>query len=309
MATTLPPSEPSVSSQDDSGAAGDSYPLGWRYGRGSHAGEPTTWTLIPLTLDDVCHPQEGDQVAFSEAHQRRRRYLCGVFEMCLANDPQAVVLDNVRIEWGIADLQPHSPDVVVIKGIRERHDWTVFDVVTEGVRPSLIVEITSPATASVDRSHKLEEYELAAVPFYVIVDGVHHRNQPTLRLLGYEWTADGYRVLVPNEHGHLWLEPVGVWLGVIDNEIICLDRDGSPLGDPHRLASALSMAGQVLNAVSQGLSTATLGLGVATEGMAEALRARAEAEQRAIEAEARLKEAEQRIRDLESELWSTRGVD
>jgi len=53
------------------------------------------------------------------------------------------------------------------------------------VRPALIIEVTFPETAGPDRSNKLEEYDLAGVPLYVIVDAFTLVTQPRLRLLGY----------------------------------------------------------------------------------------------------------------------------
>jgi Uma2 family endonuclease len=60
------------------------------------------------------------------------------------------------------------------------------------VRPALIIEITSPKTASIERSNKLEGYDLAGVPLYVIVDTVMPRKEPALRLLAYMQTLNSY---------------------------------------------------------------------------------------------------------------------
>src|SRR5262249_25011621 len=198
----------------------------------------------PLTLEDVLHPQEGDQVTHSDAHQRRRRYLVNVLEAQLAHDPTAVVLDDVRVAWDVPDLKPHGPDIAVILGVRARKEWSTFDVAQEGVRPALIIEITSPETAGLDRSTKLEEYEVAEVPLYVIVDAVTRRQIRTPRLHGYTLTPDGYQMLPPDERGWLWLEPARTWLGIQDNEIVCYSEAGQPLGDYQALATALAVAEQ-----------------------------------------------------------------
>src|SRR5918911_1104026 len=197
----------------------DPYRYGWRYARHEQADGTYVMEQVPLTLEDVLHPQEGDQVTHSDAHQRRRRYLVNVLEARLAHDPAAVVLDDVRIAWDNPDLKPHGPDIAVILGVRARKNWSTFDVAAEGVRPALIIEITSPETASIDRSNKLEEYDLAGVPLYVIVDSVMLRKEPALRLLGYTQTPNGYQVLPPNERGRIWLAPARTWLGVEQNEI------------------------------------------------------------------------------------------
>jgi len=172
--------------------------------------------------------------------------------------------------------------------VRERKNWSTFDVAEEGVRPALIIEITSPETASIDRSNKLEEYDLAGVPLYVIVDSVTLRKQPSLRLLGFSQTPDGYQPLAPNERGWLWLDPVRVWLGIADQEIVCYDEAGTPLGDYRTLAVAL---------VEE------------TEARADAERQIAEAAQAREAAEHRAAAAEARIQELEAELRRLRGND
>lgn len=248
----------------------DPYRYGWRYIKHERPDGTYEMHQEPLTLEDVLHPQEGDQVTHSDAHQRRRRYLCNVLEAQLANDPTAVVLDDVRVAWDVPDLKPHGPDIAIIIGVRQRQNWSTFDVAREGVRPALIIEITSPETASVDRSNKLEEYDIAGVPLYVIVDTVVLRKRSTLRLLGYIQTEDGYQVLAPNERGWLWLAPAQIWLGSEQNELVCYNAAGEPLGDYRALAAAL----------------------------AEESAARAAAEQRADAAEARLRELEEELRGL-----------
>ncbi|HEY8602051.1 MAG TPA: Uma2 family endonuclease [Thermomicrobiales bacterium] len=209
----------------------DPFRYGWRYRQSFDAEGTLVIEQIPLTVEDLLHPQEGDQVTHRAEHQRRRRYLCDVFEGQLRHDPTAVVLDDVRVAWDVPDLGAHGPDIAVILGVRERKNWSTFDVTQEGVRPALLIEITSPETASIDRSVKLEEYEVAGVSLYVIVDGVSRRRDTTLRILAYELTPAGYRPASPNERGWFWLAPVGVWLGVMDGELACFDRDGRRLDD------------------------------------------------------------------------------
>lgn len=146
----------------------------------------------------------------------------------------------------------------------------------------MIIELTSPSTALLDRAIKLDEYEEAGVETYILIDTAHTRNNPTLRLTGYTLTPDGYQSLSPDEHGRLWLEAARIWLGIEDNEIICYDESGQPLGDYLALFTALRDAKQRATAAEQ---RATAAERRATEE-AEA-RATAEAQLRALEAELR----------------------
>ena len=110
----------------------------------------------------------------------------------------------------------------------------------------------------------------------MIVDSVLPRNRPALRLLGYTRTAQGYQVLAPDAQGRLWLETVRTWLGVVDNELVCFNDAGQPLGDYQVLATAL----------------------------AAEVAARTVAEQRAVAAEARLQALEAELRRLWGEASS-----
>jgi Uma2 family endonuclease len=240
----------------DADDAADPYRYGWRYVRQDRADGTFVMEQAPLTLEDVLHPQEGDQVTHSDAHQRRRRYLMNVLEAQLAHDPTAVVLDDVRVAWDHPDLKPHGPDITVILGVRARKNWSTFDVAAEGARPALIIEITSPETASIDRSNKLEEYDLAGVPLYVIVDTIMLRKEPALRLLAYTQTPNGYQVLPPDQRGRIWLTPAQTWLAVEQHEIVCHDEAGSPLGDYRALREALAAEMQAREAAELRAATA-----------------------------------------------------
>ncbi len=224
------------------GHAADPFRYGWRYIQREDEDGALVVEQVPLTLEDVLHPQVGDQVTHSEAHQRRRTYLYDVLRAQLADDPTAVVLQDVRVAWDVPGLGAHGPDLAVILGVRERKNWSTFDVAEEGVRPALIIELTSPETAVLDRSAKLDEYELAGVPLYVLVDPVTLRREPALRLLGYQLVAEVYQMLAPDERGRLWLAPARTWLGVEANEIVCYDEAGQALGGYRALAAALDAA-------------------------------------------------------------------
>lgn len=92
----------------------DPFRYGWRYVQHDAGDGNIIVAQVPLTLEDLLHPEEGDQVPHSATHQRRRRYLCTIFEARLANDPQALVLDDVRVKWDRPELKPHGPDIMVV---------------------------------------------------------------------------------------------------------------------------------------------------------------------------------------------------
>lgn len=260
--------------------APDAYLYGWRYVPFRAANGRLDYHDVPLTLEDVLHPQEGDQVTETVPHERRRRYLADALTARLAHDPSAVVLSDVLVVWGAA-MRSHSPDVAVILGVRERKDWRTFDVTVEQVRPTLIIELTSPGTASLDRRRKMRQYGQVGVAQYVIVDGVRgHRLVPP-RLVDYRLEAGGYRQQAPDSRRRVWLEAVRLWLGVVDGEIVCFDEADRPLGDYQTQAQALEASEQA---------------------RVEAELARAQAEQVAQAERAARTELESRLRALEEEL-------
>lgn len=264
----------------------DPFRYGWRYLRHEDPDGNFEMEQVPLTLKDVLYPEVGDFVVHSKAHEDRCTYLTNVLTAQLVDEPASIVLHDVRIAWDVPGLRPNGPDIAVIRGVRETKNWSTFDVAEEGVRPALIIEVTSPETRSIDVSTKLEIYAQAGVPQYVIVDTRRGQYAETLHLLGYRLFGGGYEVQPPDERGWLWLDAVRLWLGLRDNEVYCYDEAGRQLGDYTAILAAFTEA----------------------EARATTAELRAQAETRArAEAEARASAAESRLQALESELQRLRG--
>lgn len=250
----------------------DPFRYGWRDVIHHHEDGTFTHERIPLTLENVLHPQEGDHVMQSEEHSAWCLYLFAALRHLLAHDPLAVVFQDMLFLWDVPGLKGHAPDIAVVFGVGPGQRES-FNVAEEGARPALIIEITSPSTANLDYASKLEEYHLLGIPFYVIIDRRFVRRQWTLRLLGYRATPVGYEPLTPDERGWLWLEPVRAWLGIADGRPVCYTEAGEPIGDYNQLVA---------------------------ERDAEST-ARLAAERRAEAAEARLRELEAALRRVQQE--------
>jgi colicin import membrane protein len=205
----------------------DPFEYGWREVRHTLPNGETRRERIPLTLKDILHPQVGDFRLHTDEHERFCIYLYNILTMRLANDPLAVVLHDTRVAWGDPEIEPHGPDIAVIFNVRQRHNWSTFDCAEAGTKPALIIEVTSPKTRSVDLDDKVDEYEQVGVAFYVIVD-IRQRGKGEVRqLLGRRLTPEGYVLMVANEQGWLWLEPVKLWLGIRGTELACYDENGA----------------------------------------------------------------------------------
>jgi Uma2 family endonuclease len=236
--------------------AADPFRYGWRYVRRVDEHGAETWEQVPLTLLDVLHPREGDHIVQSADHHRRCRYLADVLAARLADDPTAVVMHDVGVDWGVADIRPHSPDVSVFLGVRVRPRVGIFSLAEHGGEPALVIEVTSPTTVVLDRATKLGQYEQVGVQRYVIVDTVADDGEAPPRLTGYRLVDKRFQPLAPDERGRLWLEPVRLWLGVADNDIVLYDEAGQPQGDYTALAVALAAEREALAAERQARAAA-----------------------------------------------------
>jgi Uma2 family endonuclease len=123
-----------------------------------------------------------------------------------------------------------GPDVFWVGGVKpgRRKGWVAWE---EGGRlPDVIVELSSPSTASVDRKEKKALYARTfRTSEYYIYD-------PDLRKLeGFRLAGDVYQSMLPDTQGRFWSEQLGAFLGVWhgvyegmeDDWVRLFRRDGS----------------------------------------------------------------------------------
>jgi colicin import membrane protein len=271
------------------------YRYGWRdVPRTDKRGRVIDAVRVPLTREDVLHPQEGDHIVESDAHDSDRAYLKNVFRAQLADDSHALVFADCGIYWDDPALRHNSPDVSVILNVRDADRlWPSFHVAREGVRPVLLIEITSPSTRSIDFHDKRRIYFRAQVPMYVIVDVQADDRHRHFEIIGYRRAATRYQRMPLGPEGRLWLEVVGLWLGSENDRVACYTAEGV------RVANYLELA--------QGREAAEVAAQQERQ-RAEQERQRAEQErQRAEQERQRSEAAEHRIRELEAELRRARG--
>jgi Uma2 family endonuclease len=223
-------------------ATPDPFPYGWRYVRRVLPSGETGIVTVALTLEDVLHPQEGDQVTHSDIHQQIVNYLYNVFLALVASHPGSVVLNDVRIAWDHPEVKPHGPDLAVIFDVAERKNWNTFDCTIEGVRPTIIVEVTSPETRNIDLVDKLDEYDLVGVPIYIIIDSVRRKNQVVRRILGYQQVGMAYEPIALDEQGRLWIAPLQIWLSLTNQGVVCYNQQNQPIEDYVQAQQALTLA-------------------------------------------------------------------
>jgi Uma2 family endonuclease len=257
----------------------DPYCYGWRYVRVRQADGTETVDQRPLTLEDVLHPETGDFIVESVAHDNDRSFLKYVFKFRLADDPHAAVVSDCRIDWNLSGIRPLGPDVAVFLEVMRQLDWTTLNVAAERVQPALVVEVTSPRTRVNDVETKFNYYHRARVPLYVIVDAVDEAREPRrLELHVYRYQPQGYEPIAPDPRGLICLETVDVWLGVVRDSVLGGDRvacfdavTGDEIGDYTVVTRAAEQAMTRAKAEAESRAHAE------THARAEAARAESEA--------------------------------
>ena len=280
----------------------DPYPYGWREVIRSLPDGKEVLEQKPLTLEDILHPQVGDYRMHDEEHERFCNYLYNVLSAQLADDPNAVVLHDVRVAWALTDLRPHGPDISVIFNLHRYINWSTFSEAEEETKPSLIIEIVSPSTRSVDVVTKVEHYARVGVPNYIIVDRFERRGIMVRELVGYRLTPDGYEELSPNAEGWLWIEPVNIWLNLDGENLACYDETGNLMQDYVGVSARAADEAQARIEAENRAAEEAQARTDAENRAAEETEARIDAENRAAEEAQARTDAEERIRQLETEL-------
>jgi colicin import membrane protein len=287
----------------------DPFRYGWRYVRVRGPGGKESLEQVPLTLEDVLHPETGDFIVQSDPHDDDVSYLKYVFKSRLTENPRTVVVSDCRVDWNLPGIRPLGPDVAVFFDVKKRKLWATLNVAAERVKPALVAEVTSPDTRRNDVEIKVDYYHRARVPLYVIADAVHEDGEKRrLRLIGYRYTRSRFRQIAPDAAGRLWLEPLGVWLGVTQDRQLGYDRlacydgkSGEEIGDYAAITAALAAERAARERADRRAKAETArAKRLAAKAKAEAAKAKAEASARAL-AEARIRELEATIRRLEGD--------
>jgi hypothetical protein len=267
----------------------DPFRYGWRYVKTTGPDGAEEVKQIPLTLEDLYHPQEEDFIVQGECHIRNCFYLAAVLQTHLGD--RALVTCDLRMAWDTPLVRPTGPDVTVIFGAARGNRGT-FDCTAEGRRPTVVFEVVSPNTRAADLGPKVRDHYLARVPWYVIVDNrnLEDEGPPDLRVLGYRWTENGYSSVPLAENDRLWVEPLGVYVSVRGDHVVCNDAAGAELLDYSAEHQARLLADQQRQAERQQREAA--------EQQRDAERQQREAAEQQRDAERQQREAAEQARRL-----------
>lgn len=208
----------------------DPYFYGWRYVTKWHNGSPKS-ERIPLTEWDVLHPQEDDYIMANDSHDRNCGYLKDVLEGELVGLSEFIVLREHRIDWQVRGIIPHCPDISVFDGLKQQWDPLKGTLMVNefGVRPLLVVEVTSPATRKTDLNEKVKEYFAVGVPFYLIADQQEAEGRAYATLIAFRATPEGFvRMEVHPEDG-VWIPNLRLNFRTEGISIVCYNAAGERL--------------------------------------------------------------------------------
>jgi len=223
--STAPPSGPK--------AQENPFLYGWRFLRHVQPDGTIELEQVPLTLEDVLHPQEGDETLETPRHEMECSYLAWALRAYHAGNSTLCIFNDCLIDWGVEGVRNHSPDVSVFRDVRNPPDLTrgTFVVAASGGQPVLAIEVVSQETRVNDVTHKFAEYWQVGLPLYVIID--QEREGGPRRVLGYRWGPQRFEPLQLDAEGRLLIEPLNVRIGLKDGGVVLYDAaKGQQLADP-----------------------------------------------------------------------------
>ena len=293
----------------------DPWFYGWRYVTRIEADGTENTVQVPLTEEDVLHPQEDDFIVQNDDHTTDCYYLKTVLDVHLADRHGVHVFHDHRMDWGVEGVKAHGPDFAVVQGFPD--DWDgqrgTFSLAEYAARTLLVIEVTSPTTRKGDLNAKVSEYYRAGIPYYAIVDRQHEDGEKP-RLFAYRPGEQEYVVVEADAEGWLALAPIDLWLRFEDGRLVCRDASGRYLRDPLEAIRDAEQAEIRAEEAEEQAHTEAQARQRAEEQTRKEAQARQAAEVRAQAAEASAQAemqarqtSEERLRRLEAELDRLRG--
>ena len=189
----------------------NNFPYGWRLAAETLPDGRIAYRRLPLSPADFLDPQEGDQLIQSNIHVQQSVAIYNMLDNHYSDEPGVGVFLDMKMRWGIPGLKEPAPDVAVVPNLNHKEaSRRSFDVVKEGTRPCLIVEVISPHYPG-DDSDKVEIYERAGVTEYIIIDPHAEAEARESELWGYRLVGNKYQPMQADEQGRLLSQTTGLW--------------------------------------------------------------------------------------------------
>lgn len=224
------------------------------------------WVVIPPTDLDSDEPQ-----LESYQHLQQLLLLLKCLDWFWKERTDYFAAGNLTIYYSTRKLKSEDfrgPDFFVVLDTekRPRKSWMVWE--EGGKYPNVIIELLSYSTAHQDRGLKKQIYQdIFRTPNYFWFD------PHSFEFAGFHLVHGVYEAIVPTEQGWLWSEPLGLYLGVYQDQLRFFTPAGDLVLTPEESAEAERQRAEV------------------AQQQAEAERQRAEAErQRHLALAAKLRE-------------------
>lgn len=273
----------------------DPWYYGWRYVERPGLDGQSELVRVPLTEEDVLHPQEDDFIVQNDDHTHDCHYLKTILDAHVADRSSVHVFYDHRMDWGVEGIEPHGPDFAVIEGFPE--DWDgqrgTFRLTEFGAHTLLVIEVTSPTTRRGDLNAKVTEYYEAGIPYYAIIDRQFQGGEQP-RLFAYRAGEREYELVEPDAEGWLALEPIGLWIRFEEGRLACRDAEGRRMRDYQGVVEELQQA--------KAWAEAERARADAEARTRQEAQARADAEARTRQAAQARADAAQQRADLESQM-------
>jgi Uma2 family endonuclease len=134
-----------------------------------------------------------------------------------------------------------GPDLFVVLGAekRPRKSWVVWE--EDGQYPHIIIELLSDSTAKTDDLRSVVDHRGFKKTLYANVfrtPDYFWFDPASLEFEGFHLLDGRYEVLEPNEHGHLWSQQLGLFLGIHAETLRFFLPDGTLVPTPEETAEA-----------------------------------------------------------------------
>ncbi|MBI3959134.1 MAG: Uma2 family endonuclease [Chloroflexi bacterium] len=178
---------------------------------------------IRPTIDEIEYPEsDGEPMGESGIHVLAILHLLGALRYLLHQHLDIYVIADMFLYY--EEGKPRSvraPDVMVIKGVDASYERKTFKTWEEEAVPSVVIEVTSQATAAEDLTTKYYLYESLGVSEYFLFDPLEEYIQGQLR--GFRLVRNRYTPIRVNRDGtltsqelHARLQPEDYLLRVVD---------------------------------------------------------------------------------------------
>ncbi|MCP4113705.1 MAG: hypothetical protein GY749_50625, partial [Desulfobacteraceae bacterium] len=137
------------------------------------------------------------------------------------------VFSNLKMEWGIRDLENPAPDISIIRDVEDpEKPRGSFSVPEEGVKPFFVLEMVSPRYRRPDTVDKPVIYRKAGVSEYIIADPGLKKNKISYTVRGYRLIGNRYVEASPDPQGRIYSRTTDVWIGTNESRDKLVIYDG-----------------------------------------------------------------------------------